>query len=42
MSFAYAVYAYVVHAARVLRDSLKSCVDNYRAWMTYTPPKDQP
>lgn len=39
---AYAVYAYVVNTARALRDSLKSCCDKYRAWMTYTPPKDQP
>lgn len=42
MFAAYAVYAYVVHAARALRDSLKSCADKYRAWMTYTPPRNQP
>lgn len=39
---AYDVYVYLCDVARSLRDSLKSCVDKYRAWMTYTPPKDQP
>lgn len=37
---AYDVYAYFCDVARALRDSLKSCFDKYRAWMTYKPPRD--